>query len=69
MLDNHPKIVEYTVSGTGVTAPFWVMVLSDLNVVLGTISALLSIGFVLWQWRRSIKSRQTFPASLLSSKD
>lgn len=47
------RVVDYAVFGAAGTAPAWVSVLSTINVVLGTISMALTIGFVLWRWRRN----------------
>lgn len=52
------KASEVAAGASGITAPAWVFVLQDINVVLATVSSLLTIGFVLWRWRRSARHNQ-----------
>jgi len=50
------KPTEVIAAATGASAPVWVTALQEANLVLGTVSALLSIAFVLWRWRRSVRN-------------
>jgi hypothetical protein len=55
------KTSEIVAGVGGVTAPWWVTALQELNLVLATVSSLLTIGFVLWRWSRSVRNRRGMP--------